>query len=180
MALPKLDLLFPETHDAKSLLIADISVYPSPFSIINPTIEITPPSFPTKTLTFVAQAFTVYDSQSLGITCPDLDCDKIDLPDGIWNVKYSITPAYQFFVTKSFLRINKLMERFDKVFLKLEFMQCDMAIKEEDMEILNTIETYINGAVAAANNCLDVLAMKLYSKASKQIDEFVKHRCYIH
>lgn len=179
MAEPKLNLLFPETHDAKSLLIADISTYPSSFSIVNPTIEITPPGFNVVTLSFTAQGFTVYDSMSLEITCSDLDCDKIDLPDGIYYVKYSISPAYRYFVNKSFLRVNKLQEKFDKVYLKLDFMQCDQAIKEEDMEVLNTIETYIQGAIAAANNCLDTLAMKLYNKANEYIKDFVNNRCYL-
>lgn len=179
MAIPKLDLLFPETHDSKSLLVADISSYPSPFTINSPTIEITAPGFNVKTLAFTAQGFVVYDSQSLGITCPDLDCEKIPLPDGIWYVKYSISPAYLYFVNKSFIRVNKLYEKFDKVYLKLEFMQCDEAIKWEDFETLNTIETYIQGAIAAANNCLDSLAMKLYNKASQYIDDFVNNRCYI-
>ena len=179
MAEPKLNLLFPETHDAKALLIADISQYPVPFSIVNPTVEITVPGFNVLTLAFNAQNFTVYNSMSLNITCSDVDCDLIDLPDGIYYVKYSITPAYRYFVNKSFLRINKLQEKFDKVYLKLDFMQCDQAIKEEDLEVLNTIEIYMNGAVAAANNCLDTLAMKLYQKASQYIDDFVNHRCYL-
>jgi len=179
MAEPKLNLLFPETHDAKSLLIADISLYPVPYSIVNPTIEITVPGFNVVTLAFTAQGFTVYNSMSLQITCSDLDCETIDLPDGIYNVKYSITPAYRYFVNKSFLRVNKLQEKFDKVYLKLDFMQCDQAIKQEDFELLNTIQTYINGAIAAANNCLDTLAMKLYGKASEAIDDFVNHRCYL-
>lgn len=179
MAAPKLDLLFPETHDSKSLLIADISAYPTPFTINSPTIEITAPGFNAKVLAFTAQGFTVYDSQSLGITCPDLDCDKISLPDGIWYVKYSVSPAYLYFVNKSFIRVNKLYEKFDKVYLKLEFMQCDEAIREEDFKVLNTIEVYIQGAIAAANNCLDSLAMKLYNKASQYIDDFVNNRCYI-
>jgi len=179
MAEPKLNLLFPETHDAQSLLIADISVYPVPYSIVNPTIEITVPGFNTLTLPFTAQGFTVYNSMSLEITCSDLDCELIDLPDGIYRVKYSITPAYRYFVNKSFLRINKLQEKFDTVYLRLDFMQCDQAIREEDFEVLDTIQTYINGAIAAANNCLDVLAMKLYGKASQAIDDFVNHRCYL-
>lgn len=179
MAEPKLNLLFPETHDAKSLLIADTSLYPSPFSIVNPTIEITPPGFNVVTLSFTAQGFTVYNSMSLEITCSDLDCETIDLPDGIYYVKYSITPAYRYFVNKSFLRVNKLQEKFDKVYLKLDFMQCDEAIKQEDKKILDTIQMYINGAIAAANNCLDVLAMKLYNTAKQYIDDFVNHRCYL-
>ena len=179
MAIPQLNLLFPETHDAKSLLVADISVYPNPFTITNPTIEITPPGFNKKVLSFTAQGFTVYNSMTLGITCSGEDCSTIDLPDGIYYVKYSITPAYNYFVNKSFLRVNKLQERFDKVYLKLDFMQCDQAIKQEDREVLETIQMYINGAIAAGNNCLDTLAMKLYNKASQYITDFLNHRCYL-
>lgn len=177
MAAVKLDLLIPETHDSKRMLIADVSKYPSPFTISNPTIEITPPGFPVVVLSYTANGFVVYDSMSLKITCSDVDCELIDLPDGIYNIKYSITPAWQYFVNKKILRINKLQEKLDRVYLKLDFMQCDEAIKEEDKEILDTIQLYINGAIAAANNCLDSLAMKLYNKALQFIDDFINHRC---
>lgn len=179
MATVKLDLLIPETHDSKRLLIADVSTYPSPFTINSPTIEITPPGFPQVTAVFTAQGFMVFDSMSLEITCSDVDCELIALPDGIYYVKYSITPAWQYFVNKSFLRVNKLQEKLDKVYLKLSFMQCDEAIKKEDKRQLDTIEMYINGAIAAGNNCLDSLAMKLYNKACEYIEDFVNNRCYL-
>jgi hypothetical protein len=42
------------------------------------------------------------------------------------------------------------------------------------MAQIDQIEVYINGAIAAANQCNNILAMKLYSIADKMITNFLK------
>lgn len=174
---PKLNLLFPDTNDSKTFMIADISEYPENFNISNPTIEITPPGFPAVTLPFPPKGIQVYNSDMLEITCGDIECDEVPLPDGIYYIKYSIFPNYKYYVEKSILYVNNIIESLDKVWLKVDLMECDMAIKAKDKKILELIEAYINGAIAAANNCLDKLAMKLYNKAAQLIDDFINNKC---
>jgi len=127
-----------------------------------------------KQFTFTPSSLQVYDSDVLGITCDT--CELAILPDGIYKVKYTMTPAYQYFIEKSFLRTNQIYAKLDKLFLHLEFMQCDLAIKEEEKRMLDSIEFFIEGAKAAAHNCLEKEVLKLYKQANKMIEDYEK-RC---
>lgn len=176
--IPVLDVTYIETHNSTTLCIADISYYPTGFSIITPVIQITAPSFVTKTITFTAKTMAIYNSNDLGITCGD-SCDPIPLPDGIYHINYSVYPGFQWYVNKSFIRVNHLYEKLDKTYLKLDFMQCDEQIKREDKVLLDTIETYLNGAIAAGNNCLEKKAMQLYRKAEWMLKEFLSRKDFL-
>lgn len=172
MATPTLDLLYLDSHSSKNLIIADISQYPTGFNVTTPTIEITVPSFDMKSLAFTERTIQVYNSLTLGITTSD--CDIIPLPDGIYKIKYSIFPAYKYYVNKSFLRVDKLLERFDNEYVKLDIAQCDMAIKASYRRDLDVIWDYINTAIASANTCSEKQAMELYNRASDALNKFNK------
>lgn len=169
----KLDLVYLDTHRADSFAIADTSVYPSGFTPVNPTMEITVPGFAPKSITFTPSSIQVYNSNSLGITCPE--CENSNLPDGVYKVKYTMTPAYQYYVERSFMRTNMIYAKLDSYFLKLDFMQCDQAIKEAQKKVLDTIEFFIEGAIAAADKCMDSKAMELYNTANSMLDKLNKN-----
>lgn len=176
--IPALNITYIETHNSTTLCLADISYYPPTWSIVAPTIQITPPSFATKTISFPARTMQIYNSGDLGITCSD-SCDPIALSDGIWHITYTINPFNQWYVNKTFIRVNELYEKLDKTYLKLDFMQCDEQIKRQDKELLDTIETYINGAIAAGNNCLEKKAMQLYRKAEIMLSEYLTRKDFL-
>lgn len=168
----KLDLAYLDTHRSDSFAIADISVYPVGFIQVDPTLEVTVPGFSPKQIVFTPSSIAVYNSNTLGITCDD--CPTSNLPDGIYKLKYTLNPAYQYHVEKSFIRTNMIYSRLDDYFLKLDFMQCNQAIKEEQKKVLDTIEFYIEGSIAAANKCLDSKALNLYKVANEMLDKFNK------
>lgn len=173
---PTLDLIVLDTHSSLYLAIGDTSVYPSTFSISTPTIEITVPSYPMTSIAFVASSVQVYNSNTLGLTTGD-GCDNIALPDGLYRIKYSVYPAYLYYVEKTFLRVDKLMAKWDEVYLKLDLFQCDQAIKYQEQQTLDLIEDYINGAIAASNQCLNKLAIELYTKANSLMEKFINNTC---
>lgn len=173
MAVPILDLLHLDSHSVENFVIADISQYPTGFTISTPTIEITPPGFTMVSIPFTARNIQVYNSNTLGLTTGD--CEIIPLPDGVYKLKYSIFPAYKYFVNKSILRIEKLLEKFDKAYVKLDIIQCDLTLKSVKKKELNLIWEYINGAVASANTCAEKQAMELYDRANTALDKFVKN-----
>lgn len=170
---PTLNLLYIDTHNSSTLGIADISQYPTGFTVQSPTVEITPPSFNKETIPFVANSLQIYNSHTLGITSGD--CTPTALPDGIYTIKYTVFPAYRNYVTKSFLRIEQLLEKFDKIYVKLDIMQCDLATRNVERKQLNLIWEYINGAIASANNCAEKQAMELYNRADAALDKFSKN-----
>jgi hypothetical protein len=176
MADLKLDILVIPTYSTKTLGIADASIYPDdPPVVTSPTIEITIPGFARIVLPFSVNNFTVYSSSTLGLT--EVGNDDLPLPDGVYHLKYSITPAYENYVEKSIIRVDRLQEKFDEAFMKTDMMECDRAIKTQAKVDLSTIYFFIQGAIAAANNCAIDEANKLYLSADKMLTSFINNSC---
>lgn len=167
-----LDIAVIPTYNLNLFAVADGSTYNAiPTS---PTIEITPGNFAKVVLPFTPSELNIFNSTDLGLTT---GTNYIPLPDGIYQLKYSIAPAYENYVTKTLLKVDQLQEKFDKAFLKLEMMECDRAIKTQQKVELSTAYFLIQGAMAAANNCATVEAMKLYAQASKMLDYYNGKNC---
>lgn len=170
---PTLNLTILPSYSPALLAVADISQYPTGFNISTPTIEITPPGFLMESIAFVPQTIQIYNADTLGISCDG--CIDTALPDGIYSMKYSVNPAYLYFVVKTFLRVDKLIEKHDRAYLKLDILQCDMTYKREQRMELDYIWADINGAIASANQCANKQAMDLYNRASRRLDSFLKN-----
>jgi len=171
----KLDFVVIPTNTINTLALQDNSTYPDDPPVVSaPTIEITVPAFSTVSLPFVVEGYNGFNSGSLGITAVGV---YEPLPDGIYHFKYSIAPAYENYVEKSFLRTDALQMRFDEAFMTLDMMECDMAIKKQSFVDLMSIYFFIQGAIAAANNCAEVEAIKLYKQADRMLTTFINHDC---
>jgi len=174
MADVKLDLLFLDSHSCYSMVVADISTYPSDFNIVSPTIEITTPSGEYVTLPFTAKSVNIYDSLALHLTCDGDDLEP--LPDGIYQFKYTITPATDYFITKTIIRTNTIQESLDNAYMKLDM---DCSGSKEDEVIIQDIEYTIKESIAAANSCAQDLSMKLYRIANNKLSRFNNNKCCI-
>jgi hypothetical protein len=175
MADLKLDILVIPTYNLLTLAIADASIYPdTPPAVVSPLIEIDVPGFGVTVLPFDFNDLNIFTSSNLGIT--EAGNDQA-LPDGIYRLKYSIAPAATNYVEKTILRVDKLQEKFDNAFLQLNMMECDRAIKTQSSVDLNTINFFIQGAIAAANNCAEYESNKLYIQADNMLNSFLKSNC---
>jgi hypothetical protein len=172
MANLQLDILVVPTYDVNTLGVADASIYPPVVSV--PTIEIDVPGFGVKMLSFVPNQLNVFTSADLGIT--EAGCNQ-PLPDGVYRLRYSVAPAYQNYVEKTILRVDRLQEKFDNAFLQLNMMVCDRALKTQSSVQLNTINFFIQGAIAAANNCAETESNTLYAQADNMLNSFLKSNC---
>jgi hypothetical protein len=175
MADLKLDILVIPTYSTTTLGVADASVYPTnPPVVSSPTIEVSVPGFGVFVLPFSVNDFNVFTTSNLGITPVGVNQP---LPDGVYRLRYSVAPAYLNFVEKSIVRVEQLQEKFDKAFMKLDMMECDRAIKTQAKVDLNTIYFFMQGSIAAANNCATEESTKLYNQANMMLDNFLKNNC---
>jgi hypothetical protein len=175
MANLQLDIVVVPTYSVLTLGVTDASVYPTNPPVVSaPSIEIDIPGFGTKILPFVPNETNVFTSSSLGIT--ETGCNQ-PLPDGVYRLKYSVVPAYQYYVERTIFRVDRLQEKFDNAFLQLNMMICDRALKTQSSVTLNTINFFIQGAIAAANNCAETEANTLYAQADNMLDTFLKTNC---
>lgn len=176
MADLKLDILVVPTYNTLTLGIADASTYPTnPPVVSSPTITITVPSLGEVSLPFNVNDFNIFTSASLGLTT--IGEPLLPLPDGVYYFKYTVAPAYENFVQKSFMRTEQIQEKFDKAFMKLDMMECDRAISTQAKVDLNSIYFFIQGSIAAANNCAVDEANKLYVQADKMLNNFLRNNC---
>ena len=175
MADLRLDIVYIPTFNSKTLGIVDASTYPDDPPIVTaPTIDIDIPGLGIVSLPFVPNEYNIFNSVSLGIS----DVGDIQvLPDGVYHFTYSVTPASWNYVDRSFMRVDKLQEKFDTAFMKLDMQECDQLIKKQAKVELNTIYFYIQGSMAAANNCAVEQATKLYMTADNMLDRFISADC---
>lgn len=164
------------TYNLTTLALADISLYPETFTVVNPTYEITPPNFPPISLAYEKSGINIYNSNNLDITCTDTVDTLADLPDGVWRIRQSISPASTYLNDKSFLRVDKLNYEFGAAFLKTD-LRCKGEFSTTEMSYLNQIWGYIQGAIAASNQCNMVLAMDLYRLAQRTLKSYMKDDC---
>ena len=117
-----LDILVIPTYNTYTLGIADASTYDTdPPVVTAPTIEITIPGFSTPVfLPFVVNDFNVFNSTSLGLSA--VGDPLIPLPDGIYYLRYTVTPAYENYVEKNIMRTELIQDKFDSAFMKLDMM----------------------------------------------------------
>lgn len=175
MADLKLDIIVVPTYTTYNMAVVDISTYPTePPVVTNPVIQIKVPTFNTYSGTFSVQETNVFNSTDFGITT---EGNELPIPDGVYHLKYMIDPSAENYVEKSIIRVDKLQEKFDKAFMKLDMMECDKAIKKQSKVELNTIYFFIQGAIAAANDCAIVQSQKLYERADRMLNQIINSDC---
>lgn len=175
MADLKLDIIVVPTYNVLNLAVMDASVYPdNPPLVSGATIDIDVPGFGLVSLPFIIEELNIFTSSNLGISAVGV---SEPLPDGIYHLKYSIAPSTVNFVEKTIMRVDLLQQKFDEAFMTLDMMECDRAIKTQSKVDLTTINFFIQGAIAAANNCAEVEANKLYTQADKMLNNFIKNNC---
>lgn len=166
-----LDLMPVPTYNIASLGIADISVYATTPS--NPSLEITVPGFPKVNVEFTPSSVNIYNAAHF-----DIDCEATSpLPDGIYYLKYSVTPNSTTYVEKSFLRMEQLICRYYNVRLSLD-VNCPCSDEKDKHEaLLRQASILMEGAQASANQCDPVSAYEKYQKADKILRNITSCDC---
>lgn len=170
----KLDLGIVDTHNFKTLGVLDISTYNPMITVEEAKIEITPPGFklPAEPF-FMIRSLNVFNSNNVGLTKATCEEELVDLPDGLWKIKYSICPNDKLYIEKVFLKTDKLECKFAQAFLKLDLSDCDQDNGKCEFEKLQDVEIYIQGAIASANIKDFKSASTLYKKANTMLDELL-------
>jgi hypothetical protein len=197
MAATLLNISILSSYNVNNFVVLDHSIYGDVLGTpdtdyYNRILKITPPGFNQVEFNNLAAPndlppifppgeYEVYTSvQLLG---SDPTTDPQALPDGIYTLEYGIyldVPEVLYentCIKRSIMRIDKIQEKFDNVFMTLDMMECDRAIKAQAKVELSSIYFFIQGAVSAANNCAVIQSEKLYQKADQMLDRFLNNNC---
>lgn len=169
---PILDFIIIDSHDPKFLAVADISQFPTGFIVVSPTIEVTPPSFPSSLHVHSVGNVAVFNTNTLNITCVEDYSLLPELPDGLWKIRITISPAHKYNMEKSFFRIDALLHKWQQALISTDIKECDQSIKKQDKLALDDIYNFMQGAIAAANECDYNRAVQLYDLAKRLLQSF--------
>lgn len=177
----KLGLNVITTNNQEVLHLLDESIYDADIPYVCPRIHITSPGFQ-----YSAEIIPEAQNFNLVLTACDLEiqttqCDSVHqlLPDGVYAIKYSVSPNEYVFVEVNHLRLTKMMNRIADIYCELEMTAGEINAKTKDKLVkLNELENYLKSATYSIEVCGDLKKGKdLYAYAQKLIDKIDCKHC---
>lgn len=182
MANHKLSLDIPDTLNICMLRIVDSSIYNTDIAIKCPLLQVTVPGFGTSQ--FVTD---VLPNFALNLTACQLkvqtaNCGTVfnDLPDGIYVIKWSISPNEYVYVEYNHLRITKALLKIRNLYCDLDMGACEppVAIEKKLLE-LRRIQDFLLAAKAKVENCQEATkGLEMYKYGMSKLDKMIcRTRC---
>lgn len=177
MAQHVLSLEVPDTMNKCILRVQDTSVYNPLIAPVCPRLLITLPGF---NIPVSFDDTQISPGFSLNLTACDLELQKFncgtsydDLPDGIYIIKYSVSPNDQVFVEYNHLRITKALNIVQCILCFLDLGICAPSVEiEEKAEQLRIVRLYLDAAKAQVEFCHHPKkGMELYRYAIKLLNK---------
>jgi hypothetical protein len=183
MAQHVLSLEVPETMNPCLFLVADSSVYNPDVDVKCPVLEITLPGF-TVPVQFGEDKISPGFNEVLTACDFEIQVDGCgttfnNLPDGIWIIKYSVSPNDQVYVEYNHLRMIGALTRYNSILCELDLGTCDPDRElKAKMDKLREIRMYLDAAKAKVEFCHEpAKGMELYKYAIKLLDKFECKSC---
>lgn len=170
--LPILRLSVLDYRAADLFVVADTSTYAALPEDNTYVLRITPPGYNPIAVTFTPGQINIYTCAELGITCSDTGCTP--LPDGIWDITYTVQPpnSAQVSIDLKFIKIDTIRCNYQKAYCKVDLeCGCHQPMFKKYMEELKMIKVYVDGAVAEANKSNYRLSYEYYHKADTMLDK---------
>lgn len=179
--------------DCSTLIIRDASVWDITIPIQNAIVEVQTPlsdcfySFPVGTSTSIGGNSCGIPGFGLALSCAQLeiccsDCppSSSTLPDGNYNIKFSVDPNLKTMVEFNYFRNCELYTKYIAAVCGTRKMKCDLRPDEYRQKILDLrgIKELIDGAKWSAEECLDVKqALDMYNEAITLLQQYNHTAC---
>jgi hypothetical protein len=173
MANHVLSLEAPDTMNKCILRVVDTSVYNPMIPVKCPLLQVTVPGF---NMPVNFDETQIQPGFMLNLTACDLQlqttqCGEVfwDLPDGIYILKYSVSPNEIVYVEYNHLRITNALWMVQEVLCSLDLGTCDPPTSVKDKLVqITLIQRYLDAAKAAVEFCHEPKkGMELYNYAIK-------------
>jgi hypothetical protein len=186
MANHVLSLEVPTVMNSCILKIFDTSVYAIPLSVTCPTLNITVPGFGYSNQIEGAVMTNFVNTGHITLTACDLQLQTVncgtkyvDIPDGIYIIKYSVSPNDQVYVEYNHMRVTQAMNKYYKVLCEVDVAACDPPFKvKQRLEELRLIKMYLEAAKSKVEFCHEPQkGMSLYNYALKLLNKMTCTHC---
>ena len=186
MAQHVLSLEAPDTMNKCILRLVDTSVYNTDIPVKCPMLWVTVPGFKYSVQFTETSGVSINPGFILNLTACDLEIQSnncgttySDLPDGIYSIKYSVSPNEHVYVEYNHLRITKALHKYQAILCDLDLAACDPPTSVKDkLNQLRLIKMYLDAAKAQVEYCLHAQkGMELYNYAMKLLDKMNCSTC---
>jgi hypothetical protein len=180
MANHVLSLEVPTVLNPCVMTIMDTSVYTDLIPVVCETLAITVPGFAYSNELSVSSGFIEnITACDLGLQTADCGSSYVDIPDGIYIIKYSVSPNDQVYVEYNHLRISKALTLYNQVLCQVDVNACDPPfIIKEKLEALRMIFMYLQAAKSKVETCHEPQkGMSLYNYAMKLLKKLSCINC---
>jgi len=174
MANHVLSLEVPTVMNTCILTIMDTSVYTDLIPVVCEQLNITVPGFQHSVQLDVNQGFIEnITACDLNLQTSNCGTEYVDIPDGIYIIKYSVSPNDVVYVEYNHLRITKALNRYYNILCRLDVADCDPPFKiKQRLEELNFIKMYLEAAKSKVEFCHEPQkGMSLYNYALKLLNK---------
>jgi hypothetical protein len=154
------------------LCIKDTSQYTKDLAVDCEELLITPPGFNSPSLIKVKQGFDLcINNCALGLQTTDCGDKRTAIPDGIYIIRYSVSPNDKVYVEYNHLRVATLLKSYYKILCDIDMKPCEPSSERADVIAeLGYIKTLIDAAVAKVEYCQSPNdGMALYNYAKKRL-----------
>ena len=151
----QLSLDIPHTNNPRIFRIFDISIYTDVLPIKCGTLQITSPGFNIPVNITVDPEFNlILTACNLGIQTENCSDTSAVLPDGIYIIRYSVSPNTNVFVEYYHLRVTQFVNRYNQLLCNLEVAACEPTAEvRAQLNELRLIKSFIDVAKIKVEDC---------------------------
>jgi hypothetical protein len=169
-----LSLEIPTVSNCDLLCIKDTSQYSSELAVDCEELLITLPGFSVPVLIKVDKDFDMcLTACTLAIQKSDCGTTQEKIPDGVYIIKYSVSPNSKVYVEYNHLRVTRLLTTYYEVLCDLEVQACQPdSEKQSLLAEMSYIRTVIDAAGANVEYCQSAAhGMQLYNYAKNRLNK---------
>jgi hypothetical protein len=169
-----LSLEIPTVSNCDLLCIKDTSQYSKELAIDCEELLITLPGYSVPVLIKVDNGFDMcLTACTLALQTDNCGTTQAQIPDGIYIIKYSVSPNSKVYVEYNHLRVTKLLTTYYEVLCDLNVQPCQPDInKQELLSEMYYIRTMIDAAVSNVEYCQSsAQGMQLYNYAKQRLNK---------
>jgi hypothetical protein len=175
-----LSLEVPTVMNSCIMKIFDTSVYSDLIPVTCPTLNITVPGFGYSVQLDTTQDFVeTITACDLQLQTTDCGTVNVDIPDGVYIIKYSVSPNDTVFVEYNHMRITQALNKYYNVLCDVDANACDPPFKiKQRLEELRLIFMYLQAAKGKVEFCHEPQkGMSLYNYAMKLLNKMTCTNC---
>ena len=151
----QLSLEVPETNNCQVFRVFDTSLYTDDLEVTCGTLQITSPGFNEPVNIEVLPGFNlILNACTLGLQSSGCGTISQRLPDGIYTIRYSVSPNDKVYVEYQYLRVCQTLNKYFNFLCKLEMAACEpQPDVKANLEELRMIKSFIDAAKVKVEYC---------------------------